>query len=183
MLQVKTGRTGALATLFERHHGKIYHFCYRMTGNQATSQDLVQDVFMRALKYRKTFREDSKFTPWLYRMARNACIDQFRKSGREPLLPGEMPEPASTEPSAADLVETGEDVERLHTAMSKLPDDKREILILSRFEFRRHAEIAEMLDCSVGAVKVRVHRALSRLREIYLDLAREGSPMRCPDGM
>ena len=84
MLQVKGGDVGRLAELFERHHVRIYHFCYRMTGNEATSQDLVQEVFMRVLKYRETFRDDSSFLPWLYRMARNASIDHFRRSGRAP---------------------------------------------------------------------------------------------------
>ena len=90
-----------LAALFERHHKRIYHYCQRMTGNQTTSQDLVQDVFMRILKYRKTFRGDSRFLPWLYRMAHNACIDHFRKSSRDPLLPDELPEVTSSEPSAS----------------------------------------------------------------------------------
>ena len=175
MLQVKSGDVGQLATLFECYHTKIYHFCYRMTGNAATSQDLVQEVFMRVLKYRETFREDSLFKPWLYRMARNACIDHFRKSGRDPLLPDELPEVASGERSAAERLEIDEDVGRLRSALLKLPVDKREVLILSRFEFRRHSEIAEQLDCTVGAVKVRVHRALKQLREIYFELSSEAT--------
>jgi RNA polymerase sigma-70 factor (ECF subfamily) len=173
MLRVKEGDVGQLAALFERHHKRIYHYCQRMTGNQTTSQDLVQDVFMRILKYRKTFRGDSRFLPWLYRMAHNACIDHFRKSSRDPLLPDELPEVTSGEPSASDRLEQGEDVVRLRQALMQLPEDKREVLILSRFELKKHAEIAELLDCSVGAVKVRVHRALKQLREIYFELSSE----------
>ena len=130
---------------------------------------------MRTLKYRKTFRADSRFLPWLYRMAHNACVDHFRRSARDPLLPDELPEPTSGDPSAVERLERGEEAARLREALDRLPADKREVLILSRFEFRRHAEIAELLDCSVGAVKVRVHRALKQLREIYFELSSEAA--------
>ncbi len=173
MLQVKEGDVSRLAGLFERHHTRIYHFCYRMTGNQATSQDLVQEIFMRILKYRHTFRDDSLFLPWLYRMARNACVDHFRRRGRTPIATDNLPDVPSESPSAADQLELGEDVDRLRSALLRLPADKREVLILSRFELRRHAEIADLLNCSVGAVKVRVHRALKLLREIYFEMASE----------
>ncbi len=175
MLRVKAGDVGCLGELFERHHAKIYHFCYRMTGNEATSQDLVQEVFMRTLKYRKSFRGDSRFRPWLYRMARNACIDHFRRDGRGPRLLDELPDTPSGEPSVSDRLERSEDADRLRAALDRLPIDKREVLILSRFELRRYSEIAEALDCSVGAVKVRVHRTLKQLREIYFELSSEAA--------
>ncbi len=176
MLQVKDGDVRPLGELFERHHGRIYHFCRHMTGNEATSQDLVQEIFMRVLRYRGTFRSDSSFRPWLYRMARNACIDHFRRGGRELPASDELPEPTSDEPSAAERLEVGEDITRLRAALMRLPLDKREVLILSRFEFRKYSEIAELLGCSVGAVKVRVHRALKQLRAVYLELASEAAP-------
>lgn len=175
MLQVKGGDVSRLAELFERHHARIYHFCYRMTGNEATSQDLVQEVFMRILKYRGTFREDSSFLPWMYRMARNACIDHFRRRGRAPIATDELPDVPSEGRSAAERLVLSEDVGRLRDALLRLPVDKREVLVLSRFELRRHAEIADLLNCSVGAVKVRVHRALKQLREIYFELSSEAA--------
>lgn len=175
MLQVKTGQVGRLAELFERHHQRIYRFCFRMTGNDAVSQDLVQEVFMRVLKYRESFRDDSRFLPWVYGMARNACIDHFRRNKREPVLADELPEAISPEPPASEKIVVGEDIGRLRKALLGLPPEKREILVLTRFESRKHAEIAEILDCSVGAVKVRVHRAVKQLREIYMDLAREAA--------
>jgi RNA polymerase sigma-70 factor (ECF subfamily) len=175
MLQVKEGDVSRLAGLFERHHARIYHFCYRMTGNQATSQDLVQEIFMRILKYRHTFRDDSAFLPWMYRMARNACVDHFRRRGRSPIATDNLPDVPSDRPSAVERLEVDEDVSRLRCALLRLPVDKREVLILSRYELRRHSEIADLLNCSVGAVKVRVHRALKQLREIYLELSSEAA--------
>lgn len=175
MIDVKSGDVGKLATLFERHHPRIFHFCNRMTGNATLSEDLVQEVFMRVLKYRETFRGDSDFLPWLYRMARNACIDHFRRSGREALAPDEPAEPASDAPSVTDLLEQDEDLRMLRRALLRLPPDKREVLVLSRYEHRRYAEIADLLGCSVGAVKVRVHRAIRQLRDIYFELSSEAA--------
>jgi RNA polymerase sigma-70 factor (ECF subfamily) len=60
-------------------------------------------------------------------------------------------------------------------ALLKLPTERREVLVLSRFEYKSYDEIAQVLDCSVGAVKVRVHRAMKQLRDIYLDMAGEVS--------
>jgi len=72
-------------------------------------------------------------------------------------------------------MEREEDLGRLRAAMGQLPEDRRELLVLSRFERRKYDDIARLLDCSVGAVKVRVHRAMKQLREIYLELASEAT--------
>ena len=108
-------------------------------------------------------------------MARNACVDHFRRRGRAPIPTDNLPDVPSDRPAVDERLELGEDVGRLRSALLKLPADKREVLILSRFELRRHAEIADLLNCSVGAVKVRVHRALKQLREIYFELSSEAA--------
>src|SRR5512145_521458 len=84
MGQVHEGRVAALGELFERHHAALYRFCLRMTGNRGTSEDLVQDVFMRMLKHRDSFRPETGFLPWMYRIARNACVDHLRRLSRAP---------------------------------------------------------------------------------------------------
>ena len=133
MIAVQQGEVGGMGTLFERHHERIYNFCLRMTGSPAASEDLVQEAFMRALKYRQTFRGDADFLPWLYRLARNVCNDHFRKYRRE--TPLEEPEArVSEEPLVAETLEREEDLGRLRVALEQLPDDRRELLILSRFE-------------------------------------------------
>lgn len=175
MSAVQQGDLAQLGVLFERHHARIYRYCLRITGSPATSEDMVQDVFTRVLKYARTFREGTQFNAWLYRVARNVCHDHFRKHGRE--VPLEDPDTRmSDEPLAPDSMQRGEDLDRLRAALGRLPDDRRELLILSRFERRKYDEIAALLDCSVGAVKVRVHRAIKQLRDIYLQLASEATP-------
>jgi RNA polymerase sigma factor (sigma-70 family) len=173
MIAVQQGEVGKMGVLFERHHARIYNFCHRMTGNQAASEDLVQEAFMRALKYRQSFRGDSDFVPWLYRLARNVCNDYFNKNRRFPVTGEDLPEEASTDPSALDSVEQREQICLLRQALLRLPVERREVLILSRFEFRNYEEIAQLMGCSVGAVKVRVHRAMNQLRETYRGMLKE----------
>ena len=162
-----------MGVLFERHHARIYNFCHRMTGNQAASEDLVQEAFMRALKYRQSFRGDADFLPWLYRLARNVCNDYFQKNQRFPVAGEELAEGISTEPSALDDAQKKEQICLLRQALLSLPLERREVLILSRFEFRNYEEIAQLLGCSVGAVKVRVHRAMNQLRDNYRGMLKE----------
>ena len=173
MRQVRGGRTAALATLFERHHARVYGYCLRMTGNRPAAEDLVQDVFMKMLKYKATFKDDSELVPWMYGIARNACLGHLRRRAMDRL------------PAAGDVEQAAEpDTEELHDdrqselvrrALLRLPAERREVLVLSRYEYKSYDEIARVLDCSVGAVKVRVHRAMKQLREIYLDMAGEVS--------
>ena len=171
MRGVRGGRTRELATLFERHHARLYRFCLRMTGDRHASEDLVQDVFMRILKYRASYRDNMDFVPWMFGIARNACLSYLRRpapdagSDREPeTLAGEPCEDAAVADERAELV---------RRALLALPPDRRDVLVLSRFEFKSYEEIAAVLGCSVGAVKVRVHRALKELRAACLALQQE----------
>jgi RNA polymerase sigma-70 factor (ECF subfamily) len=174
MRQVRDGLTAALATLFERHHARVYGYCLRMTGNRAAAEDLVQDVFMKMLKYKATFKNDSELVPWMFGIARNACLGALRKAAGDHLpaaanMDDTVADPETEEPRderQADLV---------RRALLKLPAERREVLVLSRYEYKTYDEIARVLDCSVGAVKVRAHRAMKQLREIYLDMTGEVS--------
>lgn len=167
MMQVKDGDTQRLGILFERHQARLYQFCLRMTGSAALAEDLVQDVFTRMLRYSRTFRADSHFLPWAYRLARNATNDHFRKHRHEPPMPEETAPQVDGTPGAQDRLVTAEASALLRRALLELPEDKREVLVLSRFHSLKYQEIAELLECSEGAVKVRVHRAVKQLRETY----------------
>ena len=174
MRQVRSGRTVALATLFERHHARVYGYCLRMTGNRAAAEDLVQDVFMKMLKYKATFKDDSELVPWMFGIARNSCLAHLKR-----LATDQVPSTSAAEEVADEAVHDEPHVERqselVRQALLRLPPERREVLVLSRYEYKSYDEIARVLDCSVGAVKVRVHRAMKQLREIYLDISGEVS--------
>src|SRR5262249_29123316 len=162
MLHVRNGAGAMLSILFERYHGPLFNFYCRTTGDRAASEDLVQDVFYRILKYRHTYRPGTPFRTWMYRIARNARLDRMKKQSSDTKLEVEA-QPAA-QPS--DALQQQQEAAFLHRALMQLTDEKREVLVLSRFQDLSYQQIAQLLDCEVGAVKVRVFRALRDLRDI-----------------
>src|SRR6202030_2700986 len=167
MVAVRDGDLVQLGALFERHHVGLFNFFLRLTGNRQLSEDLVQEAFIRILKYRKSFRQPGEFRPWLYKLARNAVSAHFRKHGGDHLPAGEPEEPVCGSPLALAELERAENSRLLRAALLRLPYERREVLLLSRFGELRYDQIAELLGCSVGAVKLRVHRAVRQLREVF----------------
>ena len=175
MLRVRDGDVEILGALYERHRTRLFNLFLRLTGNPQSSEDLVQDVFLRMLKYRHTFIAGNPFSPWIFKMARNAHYD-FRHKRRHELpqdveTPGDgqdFPSPAATPDTQ---VSQDQDVQLLQEALAGLAVESREALILSRFQGLKYEEIASVLNCGVGAVKMRVHRALKELRARFTILA------------
>lgn len=170
MEDVKDGKVEKMAMLFEKHHISLFNFFMRLTGNRNISEDLVQEVFMRMLKYRSTYQGRSKFTLWMYQIARNAHIDFLRKKKITLPLDEQWSEPITSEASPAEKLEGGQEVQLLRQALAQLPLRKREVLILSRYQNLKYKEIAELMDCHIGTVKAHVHRAIKELGKIYFEL-------------
>lgn len=180
MAAVREGDLRKLAILFERHHRRVYNFFVHMTGDRDRSEDLAQEVFFRMLRYRSGFDEKRPFAAWMYQIARNLNSDfgQKRKgelqlvtaNGEDESMPNE---PRSGEMGAEEALRKHQEVELLKRALARLPGDKREILVLSRFQNLKYEEIARILGCEIGAVKVRVYRAVRALGETYRELAGE----------
>lgn len=166
MVAVRGGEVSLIGELFDRHNVRLFNFFLRLTNRRDVGEDLVQEVFLRMLKYRASYRAEASFAVWMYRIARNVLADHWRKSGDcEPLeLVAELTEPGA---SPFDVARLGEEVATLRAALFSLPADRRELLVLVRFEGLRHEEISALLGCSAGAVKVRAHRALAELRDAY----------------
>ncbi|MEE9611294.1 MAG: RNA polymerase sigma factor [Desulfatiglandales bacterium] len=173
MLSVREGAVDKLGLLFERHHVPLYNFFLKLVGNREISEDLVQEVFLRILKHRKTYRGESKFTSWMYQIARNARVDYYRKRKLEVSTDEEKMEPVSQDPMPTDDLETGQETALLRAALNRLPFKKREVLVLSRFHDMKYEEIAKVLNCPVSTVKVLVHRAIKDLRSIFYELSGE----------
>jgi len=170
MEDVKKGKVEKMAVLFEKHHVSLFNFFMRLTGNRNICEDLVQDVFMRMLKYRSTYQGRSKFTLWMYQIARNAHIDFLRKKKNTLPLDEQWSEPITSEASPAETLEGGQEVQLMRQALAQLPLKKREVLILSRYQNLKYKEIAELMDCHIGTVKAHVHRAIKELGKIYFEL-------------
>jgi RNA polymerase sigma-70 factor (ECF subfamily) len=176
MTAVQGGDVGRLGVLFERHHRALFNFFARLTGDRGAAEDLVQDVFFRMLKYRSTYQPGTQFRAWMYHLARNAHIDRYKSRRKEVLLdPDTVREPATDDPAPGSELERRQQLALLEAALARLPEDKREVIVLSRFSGLRYEEIARMLGCEVGALKVRVHRAVRALRDAYFELSGERS--------
>lgn len=177
MLAVRGGELDALGELFERHHGALFGFLIKLGHPRGAAEDIAQVVFVRMLKYRHTYRDEGCFTAWMFQLARRCAADQFRKSSAAPaaLDPVELQHHADENPHAGDRASTNDDHRLLRTALAQLDRDDREVLLLSRFQELPFAEIAGILECSIGAAKVRAHRALHTLRVIYFKLQKEPS--------
>jgi len=171
MLAVRAGDLARLAPLFERHHRALFDYLARMTGNRAAAEDLVQDVFVRILKYRHTFRDDSRFDTWAFRIARNVRADYFQGGQIREIALDEAAEPASGGAGTAEAFELDRQAARVRRALSLLREDQRELIVLARYRGMKYEAIADLLGVEVGTVKVRMHRAIVHLREIFLGLS------------
>jgi RNA polymerase sigma factor (sigma-70 family) len=170
MLKVKAGDLDKMGLLFDRYNRPLFGYLFHSTGHRLESEDLVQTVFYRMLKYRQSFSETGEFRAWMYQLARNALIDSAKKRSRTV-----YEEDIAT---ASELYQKNENLEEnlheneaaqlLQKALNKLPDDQRELLLLSKFQELPYREIAEIMGTSEGNIKVKIHRAINELRSIYI---------------
>lgn len=165
MAQIRNGQLDQLNELFSRYSQRIYNYFLKSTLDRDDSDDLTQELFIRVMKYRKSYKEGQKVQFWVFQIARNMIKDHFRKMKvhKDQFNPVEvMPE----------VIEESDDENRelekqLYKAMKELSDDKRELLVLSKFEGLKYEQIAAMRETSVSNIKVQVHRTIKELKDIY----------------
>ncbi len=172
MERVQEGDTTQLAILFERYHVGLFRYVLHLTRNRALSEDLVQEVFFRVLKYARSYDPGLSFPAWVYGMARNSYFDALHKR-RPEVTSAALGEIRSPDPMPEEAMARKQDAVFLQQALQLLPEDKREVLVLSRYQNLRYEEIARILECEVGTVKVRVYRALKELRGKFCELRGE----------
>lgn len=171
MMKVREGDLDKMGLLFERYKRPLYGFFYGLNKRQELSEDLVQNTFLRILKYRHLFRGDGDFRTWMFHIARNVNIDHHRKHRIKATEELEnWQERVGHHENQSVEMQQHEEHRMLSMAMDRLPADKREILLLSKFEERKYSEIGEVLGCTEGAVKVKVFRALQELKVIFKQL-------------
>jgi len=170
------GDEQAFAALFEGHRRRVYALCLQMTGDPANADDLTQDAFIQAFRKLATFRGDSAFSTWLYRIAINTVLMSLRK---RTLRTSSLDEPTNTETSSVPR-EYGRTDSRLTLTVDRivlaravrdLPAGYRRIFLLHDVEGYGHGEIARLLHCSTGNSKSQLHKARLKIRE-YLKTTR-----------
>ncbi len=168
MIRVKHGDLDKLAVLYERYNRPLFSFFYKVTLNSQASEDLVQTVFFKIIKYRERYRaEEGSFVTWMFQIAHNANIDHYHKFeySRNEVRIDEADLPGDGDPDGDFLKK--ENSRRMKEALGLLTEEQREVLILSRYQELKYEEIAEILKCRVSTVKARVFRAVEKLRGVY----------------
>jgi RNA polymerase sigma-70 factor (ECF subfamily) len=158
----RRGEREAFDVLVARYQRPIYRLCYRYVNNHEDANDLAQDAFLKAWRAISSFRGESAFSTWLYRIAVNACLNH--RALKRPLTQ-ELPEVlVDPRPGAEAEAERDDEARRVRAAVSRLPDRQRATLILKIYHDLTHEEVAGILGSSVGTVKANLFHALANLR-------------------
>ena len=174
---IQSGERGLFADLVKRYERALYNFGIRMCGNPTDAEDLVQDTFLNVYKYLKSFRRETKFKNWLYRIAATACIKRRRRSKFAPerelsldqFLPSDEADVELATPRWADApleqVLNDELERQIQNGILELPEKYRSVLVLRDVEGFSTEETAQILNLTTSNVKVRLHRARLYLRD------------------
>jgi RNA polymerase sigma-70 factor (ECF subfamily) len=172
------GSEAAFDELVKKHSGKAYQVAYGLLGNNHDAEEVVQDAFIKVFKNLKKFRGDSKFTTWLYRIVTNLARNKYhwhRRRGAEVNVSISDSMPGETNSLDMDIpdmkceplkmLEYAEVEENLKTALERIPEKLREVIILRHFEEMSYSDIASILNCELGTVKSRLARARDALKK------------------
>lgn len=172
MEAVKNGDLQRASVLFERYHRRIYNFLARMAMDRDLAEDLTQNVFMRLIRYRSSYHEGARFQSWIYQVARNVFADHYQAQKRKA---SGFIDIEKMSDHIEDTDDSGAMEERealLQRSMARLSEEQRELLVLTRFQHMKYEDVAVILDTTVANIKVKVHRAIAKLREHYFELER-----------
>jgi RNA polymerase sigma-70 factor (ECF subfamily) len=171
--QARSGDLAAFNLLVEHYQGPMFNLCLRMLRTAQGAEDATQEAFIAAYRNLGKFRGGS-FRAWLFRIAGNACYDELRRQKSRPAshLEDESGAPRF-EPSAGgasmdDLAQQSELREAIQSALLALPADQRLAIVLCDVQGMDYAEIAQVMQCSLGTIKSRINRGRSKLRTLLL---------------
>ncbi|BBO75736.1 DNA-directed RNA polymerase sigma-70 factor [Desulfosarcina widdelii] len=162
IVKIADGDEGSFTELLRRHRDAVYGFACRMLGDPQEAEDVAQETFLRLYRASNRYRADATLRTYLLKIARNICIDHFRK--KRPEIMEELPE-TPTEETPLDLLEGAIAADRLEKAIGDLPVNQRTAILLRHTEQLSYQRISEIMDVSIGAVEsllVRARRALRR---------------------
>ncbi|MGH9593654.1 MAG: RNA polymerase sigma factor [Bryobacteraceae bacterium] len=172
MLRVREGDDTSFALLLERHRRPVVHFVYRMVQNQAVSEELAQEVFLRVHRSRATYEPTAKFTTWLFRIAAHVALNWIRdgknekgqESLNEELLNGTVRQVADRQPTIEQQLVADVRAREVREAVGALPAKQRAAVLMHKFEGLEYSRIAGVLGCSESATKSLLFRAYETLR-------------------
>lgn len=175
MARLAAGQDAALDDLMARYATPVFHFLFRMLGNEDDANDLAQETFARVFRARESFRPDARFSTWLFTIAANLARNQIRWRTRHPNVSLDATSEATDQPLSSTLPATGaspteaalaaERAAAVRAAVLQLPADLREAIVLCEWEEYSVAEAGVILEATPKAVESRLYRARQILRE------------------
>lgn len=192
--RAQEGDEASFRQLFVKHRQDVTRVVYRALGPTADLEDVVQDVFVHVYRSLSTFRGDSKFSTWLYRLATNVARMHLRKARSRPRYANvevpDRPAESDSQPAGEEAVDRDTRVRALYEVLGTLSDKKREVLVLHDLEGKTASEIAELVAAPVLTVRTRLfyarkelYAALSqnpRLKSVLDELERKDAEMSSP---
>jgi RNA polymerase sigma-70 factor, ECF subfamily len=179
LIRYQEGELAAMEELFRRYQKPLYGYVRRMVSSTELAEDVVQDTFIRLCRLRPNQRpEEGKFATWLYTISTNLCRDAFRRSSRRPERPMSEIYEDEEAPITSDIWSSGppqsiedETIQKemrreIRGAIDTLPPRERTALLLREYEGLAYDEIAEVMGCTTGSVKLLLHRGRRRLRDV-----------------
>lgn len=167
--RVQDGDMQAFNELVKRWHSKIYRFAYRFFVDKSEADEITQKTFIKTYQNVKTLDQPEKFSPWIYRIANNLCLDELKRAGRRKSTSLEAREDLpgrAAELSPADHLEAKELGEIIENALLLIPEEQRVVIILKEYEGLKFREIAEILEEPENTVKSRMYYGLKATRRI-----------------
>lgn len=180
MLKLIEGDDSALGSLMDKHKKSILNFAYKFLSDRQEAEDLAQEVFVKVYENKGRYRPDYKFSTWLFRIAKNMCLNRAKYLKRREAYSIDEnieEEGGQIKREFADekAVQAGEALlekelrQKVKQALDSLPEDYRLPIILAKYQDLPYEEIAKIMKCSVTAVKLRILRAKEMLREKLQD--------------
>jgi RNA polymerase sigma factor (sigma-70 family) len=166
-LYVETQMNSYFEEIYERYADKVYRKCYSFTYNQEKAEDFTHDIFLKLILKIGTFKENAKFSTWLYSITYNFCMDQIRvgkKLNEVPIAENFDPEIPDDDDEIISMQSSG-----LKKSMENIPSDEKALLLMKYQDDFSIKEIAETLNISESAVKMRLLRSKEKLRKLYLE--------------
>lgn len=179
MLKVSEGDAPSFALLLDRHRGLVVNHLHRLVHNHAIAEELAQDVFVRVYRSRSKYRPEAKFTTWLFRITMNIALNWRRDTRREAgfvRLDREAPSSrklqlSDWEPRADELLMRAQHAQEIRAAIDSLPAKQLAAVLMHKYEGMDYTQIAEVLGCSIPALKSLLFRAYETLRRRLAHLA------------
>lgn len=169
MTRVKSGDDAAFSELMRRHYRGIVNYIYRFTNDKGNSEDLAQEAFLRVYRSAKRYKPEAKFSTWLYKIVTNLCITEVKTKGKSQSVSLDEIEENSGDrgdlksSDAYDLIFRREIGGAIAEALKSLPERERTSIILCKYQELPYEEVADIIGCTVGAVKAYVHRGRMKL--------------------